>query len=162
MDIPRLVAVSGMKSWIWAENYPDFMDAIVPLASTPAPMSGRNWLTRRLLIETIKRDPEFEDGNYATQPGSMKLADAWFGVVTNVGAAAYVRTAPNAEAGNKLVAERLNAPTRADANDVIYQYEASADNNPWPCLEKIRVPVLAVNSADDERNPQNWVSWKPL
>jgi homoserine O-acetyltransferase len=146
-------SMGGMEAWIWAEKYPDFMDAIVPLASTPAAMSGRNWLTRRLLIETIKRDPEYKEGNYTAPPASMKIADAWFGIVTNGGAANYARTIPNAEAGNKLVADRLNAPTRADANDLIYQYQASADYNPWASLDKIRVPVLAINSADDERNP---------
>jgi homoserine O-acetyltransferase len=146
-------SMGGMEAWIWAEEHPEFMDAIVPLASTPGPMSGRNWLTRRLLIETIKRDPEYQDGNYRSQPASMKIADAWFGIVTNGGSSAYAKLVPNAEAGDKLVAERLNASSRADANDLIYQYAASADYNPWPGLSRIRVPVLAINAADDERNP---------
>ena len=146
-------SMGGMETWMWAMEYPAFMDAIVPLASTPGTMSGRNWLTRRLVIETIKLDPEYKGGDYQSQPTSMKLAEAWFGITTNGGSMALAKSVPNAEAGDKLVTERLNAPSRADANDLIYQYAAAADYNPWPELAKIRVPVLAINSADDERNP---------
>jgi homoserine O-acetyltransferase len=146
-------SMGGMQSWLWAETYPDFMDGIVPLASTPSPMLGRNWLTRRLLIETVKRDPEFNDGNYTAQPATMKLAEAWFSVVASGGTSFYAKSVPNAEAGDKLVSERLNARSRGDANDLIYQYSASFDYDALGQLEKIKVPVLAINSADDERNP---------
>lgn len=146
-------SMGGMQSWLWAETYPDFMDGIVPLASTPSPMLGRNWLTRRLLIETVKRDPEYNEGNYTAQPATMKLAEAWFGVVASGGTTFYAKSVPNAEAGDKLVSERLNARSRGDANDLIYQYSASSDYDALGQLEKIKVPVLAINSADDERNP---------
>ncbi|MFN3889545.1 MAG: alpha/beta fold hydrolase [Beijerinckiaceae bacterium] len=152
----RLVSgnsMGGMEAWLFAELYPDFMDGVVPLASTPAKMSGRNWLTRRLLIETIKTDPEYQAGEYAQQPQSMKLAFAWFGLTTNGGNLALVSRAADSAAGDQIVRRALEAPLRGDANDLIYQYEASADYDAWSALAKITVPVLAINSEDDERNP---------
>ena len=152
----RLVSgnsMGGMEAWLYAEIYPDFTDGVVPLASSPARMSGRNWLTRRLLIETIKRDPEYKVGYYTQQPSSMNLAFAWFGVVTNGGTKALVSRAKDATVGDQIISSALEASNRGDANDLIYQYEASSDYDPWSALEKINVPVLAINSQDDERNP---------
>ena len=152
----RLVSgnsMGGMESWLFAELYPDFMDEVVPLASTPGKMSGRNWLTRRLLIETIKADPEYKAGEYSKQPQSMKLAFAWFGLTTNGGNLALVSRAADSTAGDRIVKGALEAPLRGDANNLIYQYEASADYDAWSSLGKITAPVLAINSEDDERNP---------
>lgn len=152
----RLVSgnsMGGMEAWLFAELYPDFMDGVVPLASTPAKMSGRNWLTRRLLVETIKADPEYKGGDYSQQPQSMRLAFAWFGLTTNGGNLALLSQAVDSAAGDRMVTRVLQAPLRGDANNRIYQYEASADYDAWSSLAKITAPVLAINSEDDERNP---------
>ena len=146
-------SMGGMQTWMWGELYPKFMDLLAPMSSTPVPMGGRNWLTRRLVIETIRRDPDYKDGNYTSQPASLKIADAWFGITTSGGTLAYLNQAPNALAGDKLMQARLDAPVRGDANDMIYQYEASNDYDTSPALEKIEARVLAINSVDDERNP---------
>jgi homoserine O-acetyltransferase len=146
-------SMGGMHAWIWGANYPDFMDALVPMASQPAPMSGRNWMLRRMLIDMIRNDPDWQDGNYESQPRSLKLANAFFGIATSGGSQAYYKAAPTSEAADKLVDERVAAPLTADANDFMYQWESSRDYDPSPGLEHIRAAVLAINSADDERNP---------
>lgn len=146
-------SMGGMLTWTWGEAYPSFMDALVPLASTPAPMSGRNWILRRMLVETIKADPAWNGGNYTSQPRSLKLANTFFGFATSGGNLGLQKQAPTREAADRLVEARLTAPAAADANDAIYQFEASRDYDPAPKLARITAPVLAINSADDERNP---------
>jgi homoserine O-acetyltransferase len=146
-------SMGGMHTWIWGVTYPDFMDALVPMASQPTEMAARNWMMRRLLIEAIRNDPDYNDGDYTKQPGSMKLANVTFAIGTSGGTLAYQKLAPSREMADKLVDERLAAPFQADANDFIYQWESSRDYNAAPGLEHIQAPLLAINSADDERNP---------
>ena len=146
-------SMGGMLTWVMGESYPDFMDGLVPLAATPAAMSGRNWLTRRMVIETIKSDPPWNNGDYAGQPRSLKIANAAFGFGTSGGTLGLIKRAPNAAAGDKLVEAQLAAPVTGDANDVIYQFDASRDYDPAPKLAAITAPLLAITSADDERNP---------
>ena len=146
-------SMGGMETWLWGEMHPDFMDALVPMASQPAPMASRNWMLRRLMVETIRNDPEWYNGDYTTQPSSARLASVFFGVATSGGTLAYQHLAPTREQADKLVDERLAAPFTADANDFIYQWSSSADYDPSPNLERIAAAVLAINSADDERNP---------
>jgi len=146
-------SMGGMQTWVWGTRYPDFMDALVPMASQPTEMSGRNWMTRRLLIETIRRDPEWNGGNYSAQPRSLKTANAMFGLTTSGGSLAYYLAAPTRAKADKAVEDRLAAPMTMDANDFIYQWESAADYNVSPMLDRIEVPLLAINSADDERNP---------
>jgi homoserine O-acetyltransferase len=146
-------SMGGMHVWVWGETYPGFMDALVPMASQPAEVSGRNWMTRRMLIESIRQDPAWNNGNYSAQPPSLRLANVFMGIATSGGTLAYQALAPTREAADKLVDARLAAPAPADANDFIYQWDASRDYNPAPGLERIEAPVLAINSADDERNP---------
>jgi homoserine O-acetyltransferase len=143
-------SMGGMNAWVWGAKYPAMMDGLVPLASQPGAMSGRNWMMRRLLIESIKADPGYNNGDYAEQPKSMRLAQAMFDVGTNGGSIALQAAAPTAAAADALVERRL-APSRSDANDLIWQFEAAHDYA--PDLARITAPVLAVNSADDERNP---------
>jgi len=146
-------SMGGMLTWAWGEAYPDFMDSLVPLASTPAAMAARNWMMRRLMIETIKGDPAFQDGNYTQQPPSVKYANAMFSAATSGGTLSLqARAGTHAEA-DKLVDGMLADVPGRDANDTIYQFDASRDYNPEPGLERIKARVLAVNSADDERNP---------
>jgi homoserine O-acetyltransferase len=146
-------SMGGMHTWLWGTKYPEMMDALVPMACQPTEMAGRNWMTRRLLIDSIRNDPDYADGNYTTQPKAMRYANVFFGVTTIGGTLAYQKLAPNREAADKLVAQRMSAPFNADANDFVYQWDASRDYNASPGLERIAVPLLAINAADDERNP---------
>lgn len=146
-------SMGGMQTWMWGQTWPQMMDALVPMASQPTEMSSRNWMMRRLLVESIKQDPAWNNGNYSVQPPSLRLANALFSVGTSGGNLAYQAAAPTRALADKLVDERLNAPQTADANDFIYQWQSSADYDAAPGLSKIQAPVLAINSADDERNP---------
>ena len=146
-------SMGGMNAWVWGERYPGYMDALVPMASQPAPMASRNWMLRRMMIESIKNDPEYNNGNYTTQPHSLKYASTFFGIATSGGTLNYQKEAPTRELADKFVDARLSAPFSADANDFLWQWGSSADYDPAPGLEKIEAWVLAINSADDERNP---------
>ncbi len=146
-------SMGGMHTWIWGVTYPDFMDALVPMASQPTEMSSRNWMTRRMLIDAIRKDPAWDNGNYTTQPPSLRMANVFFGIATSGGTLAYQAMAPTREKADKLVDAREAAPFTADANDFLYQFDAARDYNPAPGLDRIRASLLAINSADDERNP---------
>jgi len=146
-------SMGGMHVWLWGEAHPDFMDALIPMASQPTKMASRNWMMRRMLVETIRQDPAYEGGNYATQPPSLRLANVFMGIATSGGTLAYQALAPTRAKADALVDDRLAAPVPVDANDYIYQWDSSRDYNAAPGLEKIAAPLLAINSADDERNP---------
>lgn len=146
-------SMGGMHAWIWGVKYPDAMDALVPMAAQPTEMASRNWMMRRLMIETIRSDPDFNNGNYAAQPRSMKLASVFYATGTNGGTLAYQKLAPTRAQADKLVDDRLSAPFSADANDFIYAWESSRDYNPSTGLERIAAALLVINAADDERNP---------
>jgi homoserine O-acetyltransferase len=146
-------SMGGMHSWIWGVKYPDMMDALAPMASQPTPMASRNWMLRRLMLETIRNDPDYNGGNYASQPRMMKYAINAFAVATAGGTLAYQMQAPTAAEADKLVDTRLATPVTADANDFIYQWEASHDYDPSAGMEKIAAATLLINAADDERNP---------
>jgi homoserine O-acetyltransferase/O-succinyltransferase len=147
------LSMGGMNAWIWGQKYPGFMDALVPMASQPSAMSSRNWMLRRLIIDSIRNDPDWDNGNYTSQPRSARFASVFYGVATAGGTLAYQKLAPTREAADKYLDERLAAPFAADANDTLYQWAASADYDPSPGLERIQATVLAINSADDERDP---------
>src|SRR6478752_7161611 len=146
-------SMGGMHSWIWGVKYPDMMDALAPMASQPTPMAARNWMLRRMMLETIRSDPDYNGGNYTRQPRMMKYAINAYGIATGGGTLAYQALAPTAEKADKMVDERLATAITADANDFIYQWEASHDYNPAPALERIEATLLLINAADDERNP---------
>jgi homoserine O-acetyltransferase/O-succinyltransferase len=146
-------SMGGMHTWIWGVKYPEFMDALVPMASQPTEMSSRNWMMRRLITDSIRNDPEWNNGNYTAQPRSARFASVFYGIASNDGTLAYQKLAPTREAADKLLNDRLAAPFTADANDVLYQWDSSRDYNPAPELDRIQAAVLAINSADDERNP---------
>jgi len=146
-------SMGGMHSWIWGVIYPNFMDALAPMASQPTEMSSRNWMMRRLIIDSIRNDPEWKEGNYTTQPKSVQFASVFYGIATNGGTLAYQKAAPTRAQADRIVNERLAAPFRADANDTLYQWDSSRDYNPSPKLEQIQAALLVINSADDERNP---------
>ena len=146
-------SMGGMETWIMAQRYPDFIDVAVPMASLPSEIGSRNWILRRLITDSIRNDPQWQGGNYTTQPRSAQFASVFFGLATNGGNQALHKAAPTRERADQLLNQRLNAPFPADANDVLYQWDASRDYNPSSGLEKIQATLLAINSADDERNP---------
>jgi len=129
------------------------MDALVPMAAQPTAMASRNWMMRRLIIDTIRNDPAWMNGNYTTQPTAFKAANVFYGIATAGGTLAYQAAAPTREKADKLLDARLAAPFTADANDFLYQWESSGDYDAAPGLEKIQAALLAINAADDERNP---------
>ena len=146
-------SMGGMHTWLWGEKYPDYMDALAPMASQPTEMASRNWMMRRMLIETIRSDPEYNNGNYTTQPRILKIANLFYATGTIGGNIALQKAAPTREAADKLVDARLAAPMTIDANDYVYAWASSRDYNAAPGLERLQAALLAINSADDERNP---------
>jgi homoserine O-acetyltransferase/O-succinyltransferase len=146
-------SMGGMQTWMWAQKYPDLMDVAVPMASLPTEMSGRNWMTRRLIIDSIRNDPEWMNGNYTKQPRSLQFASVFFGIATSGGNQRLQATAPTREKADQLLNQRLSAPFRGDANDHLYQWDSSRDYDASKGLERIQAVLLAINSADDERNP---------
>ncbi len=146
-------SMGGMETWIFAVKYADYMDVAVPMACLPTEMSSRNWMLRRLITDSIRNDPEWKNGEYTQQPKSARFASAFFGIATSGGNQALYKAAPTREKADQLLDQRLAAPFAADANDVLYQWDSSRDYNPSPGLERIKATVLAINAADDERNP---------
>jgi homoserine O-acetyltransferase/O-succinyltransferase len=146
-------SMGGMHTWVWGTKYPDYMDALAPMASQPTAMASRNWMMRRLIIDSIRNDPDWKDGNYTTQPRAFRTANVFFGIATNGGTLALQQAAPTRAAADKLLDQRLAAPFTADANDYLYQWEASGDYDASPGLGRIKAALLAINAADDERNP---------
>jgi homoserine O-acetyltransferase len=131
----------------------NFIIDIVPMASQPTEMSSRNWMMRRMITDGIRNDPEWNNGEYTTQPRSARVASVFYSIATNGGTLAYHKKAPTRETADKLLDDRLAAPFAGDANDVLYQWDSSRDYNPAPGLERIQAALLAINSADGERNP---------
>jgi homoserine O-acetyltransferase/O-succinyltransferase len=146
-------SMGGMETWIYAAKHPGYMDVAIPMACLPTEMASRNWMLRRLITDSIRNDPEWMGGDYKTQPKSAKFASVFFAIATNGGNHALYKAAPTRAAADKLLDARMAAPFAGDANDVLYQWDSSRDYNPSPGLEKITATVLAINAADDERNP---------
>ena len=147
-------SMGGMQTWVWGEMYPDFMDALMPLASNPVEIAGRNRIWRFMAIEAIKNDPEWMGGEYKKQP--MRALTTVEDLLLLAGSAPlfWQATAPTGAAAEKFYLDRFKpAVARLDANDLIYQLDASREYNPAPKLETIKAPLIAVNSADDFINP---------
>jgi homoserine O-acetyltransferase len=146
-------SMGGMETWIWAGKHPGFMDIAVPMASLPTEMASRNWMLRRLIVDSIRNDPEWMNGEYTRQPKSAQFASVFYAIATNGGNFGHYKTAPTRAKADQFLDQRLGAPFTADANDVLYQWDSSRDYNPSAGLEKIQATLLAINAADDERNP---------
>ena len=147
-------SMGGMQTWVWGEMYPDFMDALMPLASNPVEIAGRNRVWRFMAIDAIKNDPEWMGGEYKTPP--MRGLTTAEDLLLLAGSAPlnWQAVAPTREAAEKVYVDRFKpAVGRLDANDLIYQLDASREYNPQPKLEMIKAPLVAVNSADDFINP---------
>ena len=146
-------SMGGMHSWMWGEMYPDYMDALMPLASLPVQIAGRNRMMRRMIIDAITKDPQWNGGNYQTEPYGLTSAVYTLMIMVS-NALDWQKQAPTRDEADKFfdkwVADRL---TRVDANDLLYQVNASRNYDPSPKLESIRAPLVAINSADDIINP---------
>ena len=156
IDHLRLVmgnSMGGMLTWTWGVTHPDFMDALVPMASLPGPMSGRNWMMRRMLIDAVRTDPAWDGGNYKEQPPNLRIANVWFSIATNGGEKRLAKIGNTREAADAYVDQRLAKATAPDANDAMYQWNASRDFDPTEGLGKIKAALLVINSEDDERDP---------
>ncbi|HEV3098877.1 MAG TPA: alpha/beta fold hydrolase [Candidatus Udaeobacter sp.] len=146
-------SMGGMHTWLWGELHPDFMDALMPLASLPTQISGRNRAWRRMVIDAIRNDPAWNDGDYKTQPPSLRTAAEmlWFMSSNPV---LRQKDAPTLAKTDEVLDKFVEQIVKTDdANDVLYALEASHDYDPAPNLEKIQAPLLAINSADDLINP---------
>ena len=146
-------SMGGMHTWLWGQRYPDFMDALMPLASVPGQISGRNRVWRRVLIDAIRNDPEWKGGDYTTQPPSLRIAAQMLWLVGGNPVLRH-RAAPTLAEADAAIDRCVESCMRTgDANDVLYAFEASRDYDPGPGLETIRAPLVAINSADDLVNP---------
>jgi homoserine O-acetyltransferase/O-succinyltransferase len=146
-------SMGGMHTWLWGELHPDFMDALMPLASLPTQVAGRNRVWRRIMIDAIRNDPEWHGGDYTHAPQSLNTATGFLWLMSSNPVLRQKETptlAATDAAFDAFVAEHRKS---ADANDVLYALEASHDYDPGPALESIRAPLFAVNSADDLVNP---------
>jgi homoserine O-acetyltransferase len=146
-------SMGGMHTWMWASRYPDFSDAWMPLASVPGPMSGRNRVWRRVVIDAIRQDPEWRGGDYVTQPPSLRTAAQMLWLVGS-NPVRRQREAPTRAEADRVIDSYVASYVKAnDANDILYALESSADYDPSPGLERITAPLVAINSADDIVNP---------
>jgi len=146
-------SMGGMHTWLWGELHPDFMDALMPLASLPTQISGRNRAWRRMVMDAIRNDPAWQGGEYKTQPPSLRTAAEMLWLMSS-NPVLRQKEAPTLAKTDEVVDKFVEQIVKADdANDVLYAVDASHDYDPGPNLEKIRVPLLAINSADDLINP---------
>jgi len=146
-------SMGGMHTWMWGERYPDFMDALLPLASVPTEIAGRNRMLRKMAIEDIRGDPAWEGGEYGTQPRGLTAAvQVLLFMVSSP--LQWQKAAPTRDAADRFLDEQLRSRMAdVDANDFLYAFEASRDYDPSRDLEKIAAPLTAINSADDQVNP---------
>jgi homoserine O-acetyltransferase len=146
-------SMGGMHTWLWGELHPKFMDALMPLASLPTQVAGRNRVWRRLVSDAIRNDPDWQGGEYHAQPSSLRTA---LEMIWLVGSNPALRQAeaPTLADADRVIDHYVQEGFRTqDANDILYAVEASHDYDPGPALAKIEAPLMAVNSADDLINP---------
>ena len=157
VDRLRLVmgtSMGGMHSWMWGYMYPSLMDGLVPLASVPTQIAGRNRVMRKMISDSIRQDPEWKNGNYTSTPVRGLTAALHILLWMTSSPLQWQTQAPTRDAADTFYAEQIkNRIAATDANDMLYQFESSADYDPSPHLEKITAPLLAINSADDQVNP---------
>jgi homoserine O-acetyltransferase len=146
-------SMGGMHTWMWGYMYPSFMDALVPLASNPVEIAGRNRVWRKLLVDAIVTDPTWKNGDYTDPPRGLASAIGFLMMATSV-PLQWQKQNPTAQQADAWLAEQLaNRIKNTDANDMIYYFRASEDYDPSRHLAEITAPLLAINSADDFVNP---------
>jgi len=146
-------SMGGMHSWLWAEQHPDFIDAAMPLASQPIEIAGRNRMMRKMIMDAIRNSPDWNNGEYSKPPQGLAAAQ---GILLLMGSAPLQmqKNQPTRDAADAYLENFVTARTRStDANDMLYYFDASRNYSPLPHLEKIIVPLTAINSADDMINP---------
>jgi homoserine O-acetyltransferase len=157
VDRLRLVmgtSMGGMHTWMWGYMYPAMMDGLVPLASVPTQIAGRNRIMRRMISDSIRHDPAWKGGHYTSPPvrgmtGALNIL-LWM----TSSPLQWQKQAPTRDEADRFYADQIRTRLAAtDANDMLYQFESSADYDPSPHLEMISAPLLAINSADDQVNP---------
>lgn len=156
VDHLRLVmgtSMGGMHTWLWGQLHPDMMDALMPLASLPTQIAGRNRVWRRMVIDAIRQDPQWQGGDYRVQPPALRLATQMLYFMSSNPVLRQAEAPTLAAADARLDAAVASGLKSGDANDILYALEASYDYDPGPGLEKISAPLIAVNSADDLLNP---------
>jgi homoserine O-acetyltransferase len=156
IDHLRLVmgtSMGAMHTWIWGEMYPDFMDALMPLASAPVEIVGRNRMFRAMVIDAIRGDPAWNGGEYDMPPAQGLLAANYAVWMMTSSPLQLHKNNPTREKADAAVEALRKRALTMDANDMLYWYESSMDYNPSPRLETVNAPLYAVNSADDEVNP---------
>ncbi len=147
-------SMGGMHSWVWGEMFPDFMDALMPLASLPVQLSGRNRMTRRMVIDAIKNDPDWQGGEYKTQPVRGLTSAIYTLLFMSSVPLQWYKQAPTRDTADKLFDQMVRTRLAStDANDMLYQFDSSRAYDPAPKLETIKAPLVAINSADDQVNP---------
>ena len=162
LGVDRLRLVMGtsmgcMHIFVWAEAHPDFARAMMPMACLPVEIAGHNRMWRRAAVEGVRRDPAWQDGNYATQPLQGLRTAASLLQVAGFAPLHLQRAYPDRESADAYIVERIDrAVAGLDANDLIYQLESSRNYDPEPRLDRIRVPMAWVNSADDFINPPDY------
>jgi homoserine O-acetyltransferase/O-succinyltransferase len=158
LHVDHLLLVMGtsmgcMHSWLWVERHPAFVDGAVPLACVPTQIAGRNRMLRRMILDDIRTDPEWRGGDYTVQPRGLRAALQILFIMTSA-PLVQQRTAATRDSADSFITRWLDARMAAtDANDMLYQFDASRDYDPSEGLERITAPVLAINSADDQVNP---------
>jgi homoserine O-acetyltransferase len=147
-------SMGAMHAWMWGYMYPDFMDALMPLASAPIEIAGRNRIMREMISQSIRTDPDFNNGDYTKPLRGMLGAEFALFMMTS-SPMQLLKQAPTGDQANKMFDTRFiqQRPPRPDPNDMLYTFEASRDYNPNAHLEEIKAPLYAVNSADDLVNP---------
>jgi homoserine O-acetyltransferase len=156
VDHLRLIfgtSMGGMQTWLWAERHPEFGDALMPMASLPTQIAGRNRMWRRMVMDAIRFDPSWEGGEYKQQPAGLRPAVQTL-LLMSASPVTRQQAAPTLPAADKLV-DQLTSELLAssDANDLLYQVQSSFDYDPGPDLGKISAPLLAINTSDDLINP---------
>jgi homoserine O-acetyltransferase/O-succinyltransferase len=142
-----------MHSWVWGETYPDFMDALMPMACLPVQIAGRNRIWRKMVIDGIRNDPDWKGGEYTTEPQNGLRIARDFLIIAGSAPMRMQKTLPTRDAADKYIDDYFARPADLDANDFLYQVNASRNYDPSPGLEKIRAQVMYINSGDDFINP---------
>ncbi len=147
-------SMGGMHTWVWGETYPDFMDALMPLASLPVEIAGRNRVMRSMIMTAIRSDPAWNNGEYRAEPIAGLTAAINILLLMGSSPLQWQKQAPGRQSADKFYSEHLQASlARTDANDMLYQFDASREYNPSSKLETINAVLLAINSVDDLINP---------
>jgi homoserine O-acetyltransferase len=146
-------SMGAMHTWVWGETYPDVMDALMPLASAPVEIVGRNRMFRSMIMQAIRSDPDWNNGEYTKEPMNGLIAAEYSLWMMGTSALQLHKNNPTREQADAAVTKTRDQAQKLDANDMLYYFDASTDYNPSPTLDRIKAPLYAINSADDEVNP---------